>query len=217
MATIKKYLILVCLLTVVNFIGFSQRNSFKIQALAMAVQGEASGGSLISDDLALGIGIGFDTPIYKSKIEFISKLEYTYLRLDYIEQSNPLNIGVMEGSNNQISTGVGLNIYLSNSTDLVSLYQPFRPYVFFLAGVLLQNNNLVFSENFKFTSLQGTFILPFGELGAGLKIRVNPTWAVNFSAAVRTTFSDEIDGLIGSTGIPDIMGLVRFGVSYNIK
>ena len=217
MASIKKFLILACLLTVVNFIGFAQGNSFKIQALAMVVQGEASGGSLISDDIALGIGIGFDAPIYKTKIEFISKLEYTYLRLDYIEQSNPQNIGVMEGSNTQVSAGVGLNIYLNKSTALVSLYQPFRPYVFFLAGVLLQNNNLVFSENFNFTSLQGTFILPFGELGAGLKVRVNPTWAVSFSAAVRTTLSDEIDGLIGSTDIPDIMGVVKFGISRNIK
>jgi hypothetical protein len=217
MAPMKNHLFIVCLLTVFNFNSFAQRNSFKIQALAMVVQGEASGGSLLSDDIALGIGIGFDAPIYKSKIEFISKLEYFRLKLDYIGKSSPQNINVMVGVNMQVSAGVGLNIYLNKSTDLVSLYQPFRPYVSFLAGVLLQDNSLVFSDNFTFPNVQGTFILPFGELSAGLKIRVNPTWAVNFNAAARTTLSDEIDGLIGNTDIPDIMGLVRFGISYNIR
>jgi hypothetical protein len=205
------------MLTLLNFNSSAQRNSVNFQALAMVVQGEASGGALISDDIALGIGIGYDAPIYKSKIEFISKLEYSNLKLDYIEQSDPQNIGVMEGQNTQISLGAGLSIYLNKSTNLVSLYQPFRPYISFLAGILIQSNSLVFSDNFNFPNLQGTFILPFGELGGGLKIRVNPIWSVNFNAAIRTTLSDEVDGLIGTTDAPDIMGLVRFGVSYNIK
>ncbi len=195
----------------------AQRNNLNYFASAMVVQGEASGGSLISDDVALGVGFGFNAPLYKSKIEFISKLEYYSLRLDYIEQSNPQNIGIMEGINTQTSAGIGLNIYLNKSTDLVSLYQPIRPYISFLAGILIQNNRLTFSDNFDFPSLQGTFILPFGELGAGIKIRVNPVWSVNFNAAVRTTLSDEVDGLIGTTDSPDIMGLVRFGLSYNLK
>jgi len=183
----------------------------------MVVQGEASGGALVSDDIALGIGFGFNAPLYKSKIEFISKLEYYSLNLDYIEKSNPQKIGIMEGTNTQTSAGIGLNIYLNKSTNIVSLYQPFRPYISFLAGILVQNNSLTFSEGFNFPNLQGTFILPFGELGAGLLIRVNPNWSVNFNASIRTTLSDEIDGLIGTTNSPDILGLIRFGVSYNLK
>ena len=195
----------------------AQRNNLNFFAGIMVVQGEASGGAILSDDMAIGAGIGFNAPLYKNKIEFVSKLEYYNLRLDYIEQSNPQNIGIMEGTCTQTSAGIGLNIFLNKSTELVSLYQPFRPYISVLAGILIQNNSLNFSENFSFPNLQGTFILPFGELGAGLKVRVNPTWSVNFNAAIRTTLSDEVDGLIGATDSPDIMGLVRFGISYNLK
>ena len=212
----KKYLLLF-FLVIAYLPSKAQRNNLNYFASAMVVQGEASGGSLISDDVALGIGFGFNAPLYKNKIEFISKLEYYSLRLDYIEQSNPQNIGIMEGTNTQTSAGIGLNIYLNKSSELASLYKPFRPYISFLAGILVQNNDLRFSDNFDFPNLQGTFILPFGELGAGLKIRINPVWAVNFNAGVRTTLSDEVDGLIGTTDSPDIMGLVRFGLSYNLK
>jgi len=212
-----KYLPLLYLLFFANLIANAQRSNFDYFLAGMVVQGEASGGSLISDDVALGFGLGYNSPLYKSKIEFISKLEYYSLRLDYIEQSNPQNIGIMEGTNTQVSAGIGLNIYLNKGTDLVSLYQPFRPYISVLAGALVQSNNLTFSDNFKFPNLQGTFILPFGELGAGAKVRVNPTWSVNINASIRTTLSDEVDGLIGSTDIPDIMALIRFGLSYNLK
>tara|TARA_R110002050_G_scaffold48780_1_gene113241 strand:- start:7293 stop:7901 length:609 start_codon:yes stop_codon:yes gene_type:complete len=195
----------------------AQRNNLNFFAGAMVVQGEASGGALLSDDMAIGMGFGFNAPLYKTKIEFVSRLEYYNLRLDYIEQSNPQNIGIMEGTCTQTSAGIGLNIYLNKSTNLVSLYQPFRPYISVLAGLLMQSNNLNFSDNFNFPNLQGTFFLPFGELGGGLYVRVNPTWSVNFNAAIRTTLSDEVDGLIGSTDSPDIMGFVRFGISYNLK
>lgn len=195
----------------------AQRSNIDVFAAAMVVQGEASGGALISDDVALGFGIGYNAPLYKSKIEFISKLEYYNLRLDYISQADPTNIGIMEGNNTHTSIGIGLNIYLNKSSNLVSLYQPFRPYISVLAGLAIQSNSLNFSDNFSFPNAQGTFILPFGELGAGLKIRVNPTWAVAFTGAVRTTLSDEVDGLIGSTDSPDILGIVRFGVSYNLR
>jgi|GEM_PF-1456292 len=195
----------------------AQRNSINYFAGGMVVQGEASGGSLVSDDIGLGIGIGFNAPLYKSKIEFITSLEYYSLRLDYIEQSNPQNIGIMEGTNTQTSAGIGLNIYLNKSTNLVSLYQPFRPYITVSGGVLVQNNNLRFSNNFDFPNVQGTFFLPFGELGAGCQIRVNPTYSINLNIALRTTLSDEIDGLIGTTDVPDVMGLFRFGISYNLK
>lgn len=217
MLIFKKTLFTIALLCFTYFQVSAQRNNINYFGGGMVVQGEASGGSLVSDDIGLGLGIGFNAPLYKSKIEFISTLEYYSLRLDYIEQSDPQNIGIMEGTINQISTGIGLNVYLNKSTDFASLYQPFRPYISVLAGVLFQNNRLTFSDNFYFPNLQGAFFLPFGELGAGVKIRINPYYSINLSFAMRTTLSDEVDGLIGTTDSPDIIGLFRIGLSYNLK
>lgn len=183
---------------------------------AMVIQGEASGGSLISDDIALGIGMGYDLPLINPRFEFALKFDYLWINLDYILDIDPTNISVMRGQMHHLSATGGLNIYFGNNQQLANLYKPFRPYSYLVAGLAMQMNNLEPSESFDFTMVEGTLILPIVEIGGGAKIRINPHWSFNAGLGVRTTFSDDIDGLVGNTGNPDIMGIVRLGVSKRL-
>lgn len=183
---------------------------------SMVIQGEASGGNLISDDIAIGIGMGYDLPLINPRFEFALKLDYLWINLDYIFDIEPTNISVMRGQMHHLSATGGLNIYFGNNQQLANLYKPFRPYSYLLAGLAMQMNNLEPSETFTFPMVEGTLILPILEIGGGAKIRINPAWSFNAGLGFRTTFSDDIDGLVGTTGSPDIMGIVRLGVSKRL-
>lgn len=183
---------------------------------SMVIQGEASGGSLISDDIALGVGMGYDLPLINPRFEFALKFDYLWINLDYILDIDPSNISVMRGQMHHLSATGGLNVYFGNNQQLANLYKPFRPYSYLLAGLAMQMNNLDPSETFDFPMVEGTLILPMIEIGGGAKIRVNPHWSFNLGLGFRTTFSDDIDGLVGVSGSPDIMGVLRVGVSKRL-
>ncbi|QNR23783.1 autotransporter domain-containing protein [Croceimicrobium hydrocarbonivorans] len=210
--TFLKILGLVCLSTYL----LQAQNMVNYNLNGMVVQGEASGGSVVSDDIALGFGLGYDFPFANPRFEFAVKLDYLWINLDYIADENPTNISIMRGTMNQFSASGGLNIYLNNSHNVANLYQPFRPYMQILTGIIAQSNSLETSGNFNFPSVDGFLILPVVELGGGAKVRINPQWSLNFNIGFRTTFSDDIDGLIGSTASPDIMGILRMGVSKRL-
>lgn len=179
---------------------------------AMVIQGEASGGNLISDDIALGVGMGYDLPLINPRFEFALKFDYLWINLDYILDQNRTNISVMRGQMHHLSATGGLNIFFGNNQQLANLYKPFRPYAYVIAGLAFQMNNLEPSENFNLQMVEGTLILPMLEFGGGAKIRINPMWSFNAGIGFRSAFSDDLDGLVGSTGNPDILGVIRFGV-----
>ena len=85
-----------------------------------------------------------------------------------------------------------------------------------LTGIIAQSNSLEPSDNFVYPSVDGFLILPVVEIGFGAKIRINPQWSFNLNMGFRSTFSDDIDGLIGTTASPDIMGILRMGVSKRL-
>ncbi len=215
MESMKSLLIktaIACLLS--TSLLFSQ-NYVNYNLNSMVIQGEASGGNLISDDLGLGLGIGYDFPFANPRLEFALKLDYLWINTDFIQNNDP-EINFMSGSINHFSATGGLNIYLNSSHNLANLYQPFRPYGYFLTGLVLQQNNLTGSSNFNLDLVNGTIIVPLLEIGGGYKVRINPHWSFNMVLGFRSTFSDDMDGIVGRTGNPDILGIVRIGVSKKI-
>ena len=205
---------LLCLLLL---IGMSYpiwgQNTVNYNLNAMVIQGEASGGSILSDDMGLGLGLGYDFPLVNPRYEFALKLDYVWVNLDYIEDATPANISVMQGTIHHVAATGGLNIYLGDNHNMANLYRPFRPYLFVLAGLAAQQNTLSLSPDFNFPNVQGLLILPIAEFGGGAKVRINPEWSFNAVIGFRSTFSDDIDGLIGTSAAPDIMGIVRIGIS----
>lgn len=194
----------------------SAQNTVNYNLNAMVVQGEASGGAILSDDIGLGLGLGYDFPFANPRYEFALKFDYVWMNTDYIADTDPTNISVMKGTINHFSASGGLNIYLGNNHNMANLYRPFRPYLFVIAGLAYQANNLELSPNFDFPNVNGSLILPIAELGGGAKIRINPHWSFNAIIGFRSTFSDDVDGLLGNTAAPDIMGIVRIGVSKRL-
>lgn len=207
-----KILGLVCLSTCL----LHAQNTVNYNLNGMVVQGEASGGNVVSDDIALGFGLGYDFPFANPRFEFAVKGDYLWINLDYINDVDPSNISIMRATMNQFSVSGGLNIYLNNSHNMANLYQPFRPYMQILTGIVAQSNSLEPSDNFVYPSVDGFLILPVVEIGFGAKIRINPQWSFNLNMGFRSTFSDDIDGLIGTTASPDIMGILRMGVSKRL-
>lgn len=189
------------------------QNTVNYNLNAMVVQGEASGGNILSDDMGLGLGLGYDFPLINPRYEFALKFDYVWLNLDYIDNTNPSSISIMLGTVHHMSATGGLNVYLGDNHNMANLYRPFRPYLFALAGLAAQQNTLELSPNLGFSDVQGFLILPMIEFGGGAKIRINPDWSFNTIIGFRSTFSDDVDGLIGNTAAPDIMGIFRVGVS----
>lgn len=213
MGIMKTQFIKICLAFILSApLAFSQI-TVNYNLNGMVIQGEASGGSLISDDLALGLGFGYDFPFANPRLEFALKFDYLYINLDYILDKSPSFISYMTGQIHHLSATGGLNIYLNSNHNLANLYQPFRTYGYFLTGLVMQMNNITPSDNFSSDFVDGTLIVPLLEIGAGIKVRINPHWSFNGVLGFRTTFSDDMDGLVGSTGNPDILGIVRLGVS----
>lgn len=192
------------------------QNTVNYNVNAMVIQGEASGGNLISDDIALGAGLGYDFPFANPRIEFAVKFDYLWINLDYIDDIDFTSIDFMRGTMHHLSATGGINIYLNKNNNLANLYQPFRPYAFILTGLAMQSNSIETSPGFSFPLVEGVIINPMLELGGGAKIRINPHWSFNFTMGFRTTFSDDIDGLIGNTNAPDILGILRLGVSKRL-
>ncbi len=192
------------------------QNNVNYNLNSMVIQGEASGGNILSDDMGLGLGIGYDFPFANPRFEFAVKADYVQVNIDYIADGDPSSIAAMSGTISHFSATGGLNVYLGNNHDKANLYRPFRPYVFVLTGLAVQSNQLSASTNFGIPMVQGTLILPLAELGIGAKTRINAVWAFNTSIGIRSTFSDDVDGLIGQTSVPDIIGIVRIGVSKRI-
>lgn len=199
-----------------GFISLSAQNTVNYNINAMVVQGEASGGSIISDDMGLGLGLGYDFPFANPRYEFCIKLDYVWLTTDYIQKADPTNIAVMEGTIHHFSGSGGINIYIGNNHNMANLYRPTRPYVFTMVGLAYQTNTLELTDNFTLDAVQGSLILPIAEFGAGIKVRINPKWNFNGIIGFRSTFSDDVDGLIGNTAAPDIMGIARLGVSKRL-
>lgn len=191
----------------------SAQNTVNYNLNAMVIQGEASGGNIVSDDMGLGVGLGYDFPFVNPRFEFALKFDYVWMNIDYIVDKNPSNISFMTATIHHVGVTGGLNVYLGQNHNMANLYRPFRPYTYMLAGLVAQDNSLSFSENFNFPSVQGLLILPILEVGGGAKVRINPEWSFNAVIGFRSTFSDDVDALVGSTGAPDIMGIFRIGVS----
>lgn len=207
--------VLTILTLVVSSLTLSaQRNSYGLNINLMAVQGEVSQGSLLSDDLALGIGFTGDFPLINPRYEFSWKLDYLALRMDYIGTTNANSISYAKIEGIHLSGSGGVNIYLLSTHGMSNIYQPIRPYAFIYGGLAYQNLSTEASPNIALSYLNGGFISPLAEIGLGLKVRVNPKWAFNFQGSLRSTFDDDADGLIGSGKSPDLMGLIRFGLSY---
>ncbi|MCR9153772.1 MAG: hypothetical protein NXI09_06660 [Bacteroidetes bacterium] len=211
---IKKGGILILFMFV--FLTSNGQNTVNYNLNAMVVQGEASGGGILSDDIGLGLGLGYDFPFGNPRYEFGIKFDYVWLKADYINDVDPTNISVMRGTFHHTSATGGLNIYLGNHHKMANLYRPLRPYIFVLAGLAYQINTLEMSPNFNFPNVEGALILPIAELGGGAKVRINPFWSFNITLGFRSTFSDDVDGLIGNSASPDIMGIVRIGVSKRL-
>lgn len=195
--------------------AYSQ-NTVNYNINAMVVQGEASGGNLLSDDIGLGLGLGYDFPFGNPRFEFALKFDYVWLNVDYISDLTSQFPAFMQGSMHHLSASGGLNIYLNDNNNLANLYHPFRPYVYGITGLVFQTNSIEHSPAFGFTMVEGVLILPVVEIGGGAKIRINPHWSFNAVFGIRTTLSDDVDGLVGSTGAPDLMGIVRLGVSKRL-
>jgi len=196
-------------------LAYSQ-NTVNYNLNAMVVQGEASGGRLLSDDIGLGVGIGYDFPFGNPRFEFAIKLDYVWLNLDYISEISLQSLSAMQGSMHHLSASGGLNVYLNDNNNLANLYHPFRPYFYGLTGLVFQTNSIEHSVGFDFSIVEGVLILPIVEIGGGAKIRINPHWSFNAVLGIRTTLSDDVDGLVGATGAPDLMGIVRLGVSKRL-
>lgn len=211
---IKKGGILILFMFV--FLTSYGQNTVNYNINAMVVQGEASGGGILSDDMGLGLGLGYDFPFGNPRYEFTVRLDYIWLNMDFIHDKNPNNISVMKGSINHFSAGGGLNIYLGKNHNVANLYRPFRPYLLLVAGLAYQSNSFELSDNFTRPIVQGTLILPIAEIGGGAKVRINPFWSFNANVGLRSTFSDDVDAIVGGTGVPDIIGFVRIGVSKRL-
>lgn len=181
----------------------------------MALQGEVSQGALISDDIGLGIGFTADVPLINPRFEFSWKADYQSLRMDYIGKG--ANVSFAEITASQYRATGGLNIYLLSNHNMANIYQPFRPYAFVYGGLLYQNNSIEESDNNPFSVVNGGFVAPLAELGLGIKIRVNPNWSFNIQGSLGTSFDDDIDGLLGSSSLPDIMGTLRFGMQSRFR
>ena len=189
------------------------QNTVNYNLNAMVIQGEASGGNIVSDDMGLGVGLGYDFPLINPRYEFALKFDYVWVNMDYIDDATPSNISVMKGNIHHASATGGLNVYLGDNHNMANLYRPFRPYLFMIAGLAAQQNTLTLSPDFNFPNVQGFLILPIAEFGGGAKVRINPEWSFNAVLGFRSTFSDDVDGLIGTSVAPDIMGIFRVGVS----
>lgn len=218
MKSFVRYFTLLVLSLLLNKQSCAQGSSWEAGFTGGLIQGEASGGALISDDVGLGIHFGFTTPFLSDKIDFTTYFHYVNFRLDYIQDlGNGAPISYMKANNHHTTAGISLTIKLIKTERLSTLYKPFIPYVRVLAGLALQSNSINPSANFSFPQVTGTVVLPYAELGGGVKIRVNPLWSVNARLGFRTTLSDEPDGLIGNTNAPDIIGLFNFGLSRRIR
>lgn len=211
---IKKGGILILFMFV--FLTSYGQNTVNYNVNAMVVQGEASGGNILSDDIGIGIGLGYDFPFSNPRYEFTLRLDYVWLNMDYINDNIPNFISFMQGSINHFSASGGVNIYLGENHNVANLYRPLRPYLFLIAGLVYQNNSFNKSESFTRPIVQGSLILPIGEIGGGVKVRINPFWSFNANVGIRSTFSDDVDAIVGQTGVPDLMGIIRIGVSKRL-
>jgi hypothetical protein len=216
MNNMKTLLVKISLAFIASTSFIVAQNTVNYNLNAMVIQGEASGGSLISDDIALGLGFGYDFPFANPRIEFAVKFDYLWINVDYIHDVDPQQIHFMRGTMHHLSATGGINIYLNKSSNLANLYQPFRPYTFILTGLAMQSNSIESSPGFDFNMVEGMIITPMLEIGGGAKIRINPHWSFNLQLGLRTTFSDDVDGLVGNTGAPDILGIFRIGVSKRL-
>lgn len=180
------------------------------------MQGEVSQNKFISDDLALGFGLTGDFPLINPRYELSWKVDYLKLRMDFIGKAVPNSISYAEVNGSHWSGTGGLNIYLLSNHGMSNIYQPFRPYAFVYAGIVYQNLSTEVSPNFNLDYIDGGFVSPVGELGLGVKIRANPKWAFNFQFSIRSSFDDDMDGINGSSSTPELMGLIRSGLSYSL-
>ncbi len=199
------------LLLLISF-NLSAQTTYGLNFNLLTVQGEVGQESLISDDIGLGLGFNADVPLINPRYEFSWRLDYRSLRMDYIGNRTTTNVSFAEIKATQWSAQGGLNIYLLSNHNMANIYQPFRPYAFVYGGLVYQNNQVEKSDNLPFPSVEGGFVAPYAELGIGLKIRINPTWAFNTQLSFGSSFDDELDGLIGTTDVPDITGSLRIGL-----
>lgn len=203
-------------------IGFSlqslgQRNSYGFHLNIMTVQGETSQGALITDDIALGLGVLAEFPLVNPRYEFSWKLDYLSMRMDYISNLDPNSLGYAQINASQYSASGGVNIYLGSNHNMANIYQPFRPYLSVSGGLIYQNNQVEQGGSVSFDQVSGGFVSPLAELGVGIKIRINPFWAFNMHGSLRSSFGDAIDGLVGNTNSPDLMGQIRMGLNVHLR
>lgn len=186
-----------------------QSKCFTSHAGAMIIQGEAMGRGMISDDVGYGINFTLGTQLTKNLHFTVVASRHTF-SIDYMMPGREASY--YYGASHHSSAGIGLMLFPFQKGRYASLYQSYSPYIHGTAGIVLQRNSIEDAINMPFTLHPGTFILPYGELLFGLKMRLNPRWSLDIFGGGRTTFTDEIDGMSGTGAGPDLLGRIGIGL-----
>jgi len=192
------------------------QSSIGVHASALSILGETTGGSSIGDDLGLGINIRLSAPLFCNNLEISGEASYYAIDIDYTLAGSDFSFHHTTAK--QYNIGGGLTFYPFLKGKRPSMYKPFRFYISGFAGISAQKNKVIETHNMPaaYTVYDGLLIFPFGDMVAGLKIRINPTSCMDVFVGGRMALSDAVDGIAGTGAAPDMMLRIGVGICHRL-